>query len=159
MSAFPSAASSPVAFGHHREGAVGEHEVANLETARLYLAAIEESTSGGAESKADEFFAPNVEQIEYPNRLMPNGATRDLAELKAAAERGRKVLKGQRYEVRAAYAMRDTVILEVLWAGMLAIGVGNLAPGDEMRAHFAVFLEFREGRIVRQRNYDCFDPF
>ena len=23
----------------------------------------------------------------------------------------------------------------------------------------AVFLEFREGRIHRQRNYDCFEPF
>jgi hypothetical protein len=25
-----------------------------------------------------------------------------------------------------------------------------------MKAFFAVFLEFREGKIIRQRNYDCF---
>jgi len=25
-----------------------------------------------------------------------------------------------------------------------------------MKAFFAVFMEFREGKIVRQRNYDCF---
>jgi ketosteroid isomerase-like protein len=25
----------------------------------------------------------------------------------------------------------------------------------EMKAFFAVFLEFREGKIIRQRNYDC----
>jgi hypothetical protein len=24
---------------------------------------------------------------------------------------------------------------------------------------FAVFLEFRDGRIARQRNYDCFEPW
>jgi hypothetical protein len=26
-------------------------------------------------------------------------------------------------------------------------------------ARFAVFMDFRDGRIVRQRNYDCFDPW
>ena len=26
-------------------------------------------------------------------------------------------------------------------------------------ARFAIFLDFRDGRIVRQRNYDCFDPW
>jgi ketosteroid isomerase-like protein len=28
-----------------------------------------------------------------------------------------------------------------------------------MRAHIAAFLEFRDGRIVAQRNYDCYEPF
>jgi hypothetical protein len=28
-----------------------------------------------------------------------------------------------------------------------------------LRAHFALFLEFRDGRIVRQRNYDCFEAW
>jgi ketosteroid isomerase-like protein len=43
--------------------------------------------------------------------------------------------------------------------GTVARGFGALQPGDTMRAHFAVFLEIRGGRIVSQRNYDCFDPF
>jgi len=130
----------------------------NLELARRYLAAIEQSTGPDA-AGADSFFAADVEQIEYPNRFTPNGATRNLAGLQAAAERGRRVLRSQRYEVRSAYAVGDTVILEVLWVGVLAVSVGTLTAGHEMRAHFAVFLEFREGKIVRQRNYDCFEPF
>jgi len=28
-----------------------------------------------------------------------------------------------------------------------------------MTAHFDVFLTFRNGRICRQHNYDCFEPF
>ena len=76
--------------------------------------------------------------------------------MREAAARGRSVLRGQRYEVKSAYADGDTVILEVLWAGTLAVPVGTLAAGDEMHAHFAVFLEFRNGRIIRQRNYDCY---
>jgi ketosteroid isomerase-like protein len=37
--------------------------------------------------------------------------------------------------------------------------LGSLAAGDTMRARFGVFLTFRDGRILRQHNYDCFDPF
>jgi hypothetical protein len=40
----------------------------------------------------------------------------------------------------------------------LAIPIGSLTPGCEMRAHFAVILEIENERIRRQRNYDCFEP-
>jgi ketosteroid isomerase-like protein len=136
-------------------------ETANLELARRYLSAIEASTDptrAGGEQAAD-FFHPDVLQEEFPNRFVPTGAKRDLAALKEAGARGRAVLQGQRYEVRAAYALADTVILEVLWVGKLALQIGALTAGQEMRAHFAVFLEFRDGLIYRQRNYDCFEPF
>ena len=161
MNAFITAEMAPVAFGHHHNPSIATREIANLETARQFLAAIERSTSNraGEGPSPDEFLDPDVEQIEFPNRLVPHGATRGLSAMKDAGERGRKVLRAQRYEVRAAYAVKETVILEVLWEGTLAVPVGALAPGDEMRAHFAVFMEFRNGRIVRQRNYDCFEPF
>lgn len=76
-----------------------------------------------------------------------------------AAARGGRVLRSQRYEVLTAIADGDEVALEVLWVGILAVAIGSLAEGDEMRAHFGVFLTFRDGLIARQRNYDCFDPF
>ena len=53
----------------------------------------------------------------------------------------------------------ETVVLEVLWTGTMAIAVAGLPAGGEMRARFAVFLEYRDGQIARQRNYDCFDPW
>ena len=148
-----SASKAPSAFGVHLAPRDPARESANLELARRYLAAIE------ADTGVDAFFAADVEQIEYPNRFVPAGARRDLAELRAAAERGRTVLRQQRYQVEAAYASDDTVILEVLWVGVLAVTVGSLSAGQEMRAHFAVFLEIRDGTIVKQRNYDCFEPF
>ena len=157
----PSATLAPAAFGVDVAARNPDRERNNLEMARRYLAAIEASTEATStnESRADSFFAADVVQEEYPNRFVPTGARRDLAGLRAAAERGRAVLSEQRYHVRAAYAVSDTVILEVLWVGILAIPVGTLAAGQEMRAHFAVFLEFRDGKIVHQRNYDCFEPF
>ena len=129
---------------------------ANIETARRYLAAIE---SGAAGNALAAFFDPEIVQEEFPNRLVPNGAERGLEDILAAAERGKAVLSGQSYEITDTVEAGETVALEVIWRGTLAVPVGALSPGDEMRARFAVFLEFRDGRILRQRNYDCFDPF
>ena len=114
--------------------------------------------------KADElgglrFFADDVIQVEFPNRLLPNGATRDLAGLRAAAESGRKVVTSQRFEVLNAIASGDQVAVEAIWTGTLAVPLGSIPAGGQMRARFAIFLTYRDGKIVRQHNYDCFDPW
>ena len=128
----------------------------NLDTARRYLDAIERGVDAAALA---EFFAPDVLQEEFPNRLVPTGARRDLDGLLAAAERGKQVVSAQRFEVRNAVAAGDRVALEVRWTGTLAVAIGTLPAGGTMRAHFAVFLDFRDGKIAAQRNYDCFDPW
>ncbi|HEY0016455.1 MAG TPA: nuclear transport factor 2 family protein [Longimicrobium sp.] len=131
-------------------------EEQNLETARAYLAAIE----GGATGEALAcWFTEDVVQEEFPNRLVPNGARRGLAELLEGAERGQKVMQAQRYEVLSAMAGGERVALEVQWTGTVAIPLGSLPAGGQMRARFGVFLDFRDGRIAAQRNYDCFDPW
>lgn len=149
-----SATDAPEAFGSALTGQAR----ANLETTRQYLAAVESDTGDRAHNPL-EFFADDVVQVEYPNQFVPKGAERDLRQIIEAGERGRKVLRAQRYEVRTAMAQDDRVALEVLWVGTLAVTIGALEAGSEMRAHFGVFLTFRDGRIVRQHNYDCFDPF
>lgn len=131
-------------------------ENANLETARRYLVAIED---GVPFEVLAEFFSPDVIQEEFPNQLVPNGAWRDLAALREAGERGKKAVSAQRYEVRNALASGDSVALEVTWTATLKIPFGSIPAGGTMRAHFGVFLDFRGGKIVAQRNYDCFDPF
>ena len=128
----------------------------SLEIVKKYLAAIEEGATGDALAA---FYAPEVVQEEFPNRLVPNGARRDLAALLEAAERGQKVLRAQRYEILNAIENGNTVVLEVRWTGTLAVPVSSIPVGGDMRARFAVFIELRDGKIVRQRNYDCFEPF
>jgi len=34
-----------------------------------------------------------------------------------------------------------------------------MSAGGNMRARFAMFLEFRDSKVVRQRTYDCFEPW
>ena len=126
-----------------------------LQLAREYLESIgHDDPLGGL-----RFFADDVVQVEFPNRLLPNGATRDLAALRDAAERGRKVMTAQHFEVLNAIASGDQVAVEALWIGTLSVPLGNIPAGGQMRARFAIFLTYRDGKIVRQHNYDCFDPF
>ncbi len=124
--------------------------------AKTYLAALEAGATGDALAA---FFTDDVVQEEFPNRLVPAGARRDLAALLDGAVRGQKVMRAQRFELLAAVENGDTVALEVQWTGTVAVALGSLPAGGQMRARFAVFLEFRGDKIARQRNYDCFDAW
>jgi ketosteroid isomerase-like protein len=127
-----------------------------LELTRRYFAALDAGATGEVLSA---FYTPEVVQEEFPNRLVPHGARRDLAAILDAAERGQKVMAAQRYEILQAVADGNRVAVEFLWAGTLAVPLGTLPIGAEMRGRFAVFMEFRDGLIVAQRNYDCFEPW
>jgi ketosteroid isomerase-like protein len=128
----------------------------NLALVRRYLEALERGMTVAA---VGDFFTPDVVQEEFPNRLIPQGARREMADLKAAAERGAKVMSSQRFTLLRAIASGDQVACEVQWSGTLAVPFGTLPAGGEMRARFAIFLDIRNGKIAGQRNYDCFDPW
>lgn len=131
-------------------------EQAPLDLVRAYLAAIE---SGEAAKRMREFFTEDILQIELPNRLNPNGQQSDLASMLQRSEMGKKVLTHQHYEIISAIAQGNRAAIEALWTGTLAVPFGALSAGSEMKAHFAMFFEFREGKIALQRNYDCFEPW
>jgi hypothetical protein len=59
-------------------------EEKNLEVARRYLEGVGQGNPEGNLA----FFADDVVQHEFPNRLVPQGATRDLAALREAAATG-----------------------------------------------------------------------
>ena len=127
-----------------------------LVLAKEYLSAIERGATG---DELAAFFRPDVVQVEFPNRLLPHGATRDLAAILDGALRGQQVVRDQRFQVVNGIVAGRRVALEVTWSATLALTIGTLPAGGEMRARFAVFLEYRDGRIARQHNYDCFDPW
>ena len=130
--------------------------MSNEALAREYLAALEKGEAG---EQLRRFFTADFEQIEYPNALNPKGQRSDLAHALERSEKGKHVLRSQRLDVRRVVPAGDSVALEVEWTGVLAIDIASPKSGQEMRANFAVFLDFRGGRIARQRNYDCFQPF
>jgi ketosteroid isomerase-like protein len=126
------------------------------ELTRQYFAALERGATGDALAA---LYDPDVIQEEFPNRLMPGGARRDLAGILAAADSGQKVITGHRYELLSVIVDGDWAAVEFVWSGTLVVPVGPLAAGAVMRGRFASFLQFRDGRVVAQRSYDCFDPW
>lgn len=128
----------------------------NEAIARAYLRALERNDVEAVASVLD----PHVRHSEFPNRLTPAGAESDKDGMLAGMRRGASVVREQRFEVLNVLAQGDSLALEVNWSAVLAIPLGQTLPaGSTIRARFAVFLEFVDGRIVRQRNYDCFDPW
>lgn len=127
-----------------------------MQIATAYLAAIER---GAPFEEMARFSTPDCVQEEFPNRFVPKGARRTLADLEAAAARGAKAVENQRYEVVNSLVHDNQVALEVQWSAQVLKPFASLKAGDTMRARFAVFLRFRDRRIERQHNYDCFDPF
>ncbi|HUQ98769.1 MAG TPA: nuclear transport factor 2 family protein [Gemmatimonadaceae bacterium] len=128
----------------------------NLAIARRYLEALENGAEG---AELAEFFSRDVIQEEFPNRLSPIGAHRNLEAILEAARKGKQTLRAQKFEILNSIVDGDRVALEVFWSGYLAIPVDSLPADSEMRAHFSMWLEFKDGRIFRQHNYDCFDPW
>lgn len=106
-----------------------------------------------------KFYHEDVEQIEFPNTLTKNKTIRNLEELKIASESGKKVLQKEEYEIVNSYSFDNIVIIEAIWTGTLAIPLGNIPIGGQMKAYFAQFYEFKDGKIIKQRNYECFEPF
>ena len=110
-----------------------------------------------AATKSLSFFAPEAVVEIFPSRFFPNGSGDDLAGIRAAADRGNKGMIRQKYEIKNELSSGDTVALEIVWTGTLAAPFQSKPAGAEMRAHFAAFLEFKDGKIFEQRNYDCYD--
>jgi ketosteroid isomerase-like protein len=127
----------------------------NLEKVTRYLRSIEI----GDFAPIADLFAPDAVMEQLPNRIYPNGIKADVAKMSEAFEKGRKLLSSQTYEIKNVVADGDTLSVEVVWTGTLAIAFGSLAVGSQMRAHSAMFFQFKDGKIVSQRNYDCFEPW
>jgi ketosteroid isomerase-like protein len=125
-----------------------------LDITRDYLQALSEGATG---DRLASFYTSDVVQEEFPNRLVPKGAKRGLEDLLLGAERGRELMASQRFELLNAVVQGDRVAVEVQWTGNLRTKVAGLPEGS-MSARFGVFLEFRDGKIAHQNNYDCFSP-
>lgn len=126
----------------------------NLDLTRAFLRSFEtrDGTTAG-------YYADDVVQREHPNRVSRDGATRTAAQLRAALSREPRVTRDERYEVHHAIEHGDTVAVEATWSAVLNVPFDALAAGSTMRAHIGMFLTWRDGKIVSQRNYDCFEPF
>lgn len=129
--------------------------VTNLEKVQRYLKSIE----AGDYAYISGLFSPDAVVEQFPNRIYPNGIKSGPAGMAEAFEKGRKLLLSQTYEIKNSVVDGDRLSIEVLWTGTLAMPLSSLAAGSQMRAYSAMFFQFKDGKIISQRNYDCFEPW
>ena len=98
--------------------------------ARAYVAAVE---GGAVGEDLAAFYHPDVIQHELPNRLIPAGAKRELADILEGAERGSKLMERQIYDIHTVTEVGDRVILEYTWTGYPRTPVGGIRAGEAMR--------------------------
>lgn len=124
--------------------------------ARAYIAAVE---GGAVGDDLARFYHADAVQDEYPNRVNPMGARRGLDDILSAAAAGQRTLSRQMFDVHTLTEAGDRVVFEATWTGWLAQPAGMRKSGDQIVARMAQVIEYEDGLIIRQRTYDCFEPF
>ena len=101
---------------------------------------------------------PAFRLVEHPNVVAPTGRMRDRAVALAARGHARRLLSSNRFDVREHIVAGERVVTCVGWTGVLAIDAGAWPAGTEMRAECCMVFTVRDGRILRQETYDCYEP-
>lgn len=130
-------------------------EARNMEVVRTYLGAVERLDVEAAAACLD----PVIEQVERPNRLYKDGQVRGFEQVMRDLPRAAQVLQRQSYDVATVFASGEQVVVEARWEGIVNVPLGRLMPGDAMVAHIAMIFTVKDGKIVRQVNYDCYEDF
>ncbi len=121
----------------------------NFEAARRYLQAL---SSEAQTLSIDSHLHSDAVGEEFPNRTFPAGATRDRDEILRAWSNRREMWDGQRFELLGATGDGSQVAMEVRWTAR-ARRTEHFEAGQTVGADLALFLSFRDQRIVRQRSY------
>jgi ketosteroid isomerase-like protein len=97
-------------------------------------------------------------QTEFPNLISPKGQRSDF---KVSLERlgmGRQLLANQSIEITNQSESGEQIFVEAIWSGTMAVEMGPLKKNQVVKAFLCMAFEFKDGKIFRQRNYDCYEP-
>jgi hypothetical protein len=122
---------------------------------RDLLTAIED---GAPAETIATYWHPQAEQVELPSLMRPAGHRRGLAEMLEGYRSGSGLLVRQSYDVENVVDDGERLAVQLRWTATTAVAAGHLPAGTELVAHVAVFYEFRDGLVLRQSSYDCYEP-
>jgi len=121
---------------------------------RLYTAI----SAGATGDELAAYFHPDAQQIEYPSLMRPHGHRRGLAEMREGAEIGAKMISDQHYEVHTVIEDGDGLAVQFTWTATVATDLGAIRAGTPLVSHVAAFYVFRDGLVLEQSSYDCYEP-
>lgn len=129
----------------------------NMKTAIAFVHLVEQHVTDT--DAYTDVLHPDVEFIEYPNLITKNGQVRNKENALKGIALGKAILSSQRYDYLDWHETPDCVVIEILWKAVMAIDAGHLKQGQELQAHICMIVCFKDGKIISQRNYDCYQPF
>ena len=121
---------------------------------RMYAAI----SAGATGDELATYFHPEAQQIEYPSLMRPHGHRRGLAEMREGAEIGAKMISDQHYEVHTVVEDGDRLAVQFTWTATVATDLGAIRAGTPLVSHVAAFYIFRDGLVLEQSSYDCYEP-
>ena len=104
------------------------------------------------------FLHAEITWQEMPNRFAPAGRTSGYNEILATWKKGREFLPRQKYIVRRLIVSGETAVLEFSWQGVTSKPLAGLPAGTELSGQIASILQFRDGKLISQTDYPCYDP-
>lgn len=127
-----------------------------LEIVKKYFNLLEEFST---EIEAfQEVLHDKFRQKEYPNALNKKGQESDFNQIIQRLESGKSMLSQQIYKIENVHESGpDTLIVESIWTGTFRNDIGAFKAGQNLKAFFCIICDFENGKIVSQRNYDCFE--
>lgn len=128
-----------------------------LEAVKRFFELIEQFSD--SETDFRHILHPDIEQTEYPNLLTPGVVVSNFEVLMQRMPNGKKLLKEQNYDIQRTHEAGDALITEVIWTAEVGADAGPFKAGQSLKAYFCCVFEFKDGKIYRQRNYDCFERF
>ena len=126
------------------------------EVVRAYLDAL--FADPPDETRIARLLDDDVEIIEHPNAIARSGNRRDRAGALEGVRAGRAMMAWQSLEDVRYLTADETVVVRAVWRGALAQAVGGMPAQGRITADVAMFFQLRNGRILRQENYDCYQP-
>ncbi|PJZ56622.1 nuclear transport factor 2 family protein [Leptospira barantonii] len=109
--------------------------------------------------KFETILHPEIEQTEYPNALTKAVTVSDFEKLMLRMPAGKNLLKKQSFRVTGYIEKENTAIVEADWEAIVKSDLGPFKADQFLKAYFCMIFEFKENKIFRQKNYDCFEPF
>jgi ketosteroid isomerase-like protein len=124
---------------------------------RRYYGVVADLSSGVDDLQP--LLAPEVRVTEHPNAISPNGGVRDRESTIAGFVAGKNLLREQSFDVHEVVVAGDRAAVRLTWRGVVGVDAGRLSAGQELVAEIASFLTVRDGQVVSQETFDCYQPF
>lgn len=133
-------------------------EVPDVESiVRRYYDVVADLSSGGDDLQP--LLGPSFRVTEHPNPISPTGAVRDRDATIQGFLAGKNLLREQSFDVHEIVVAGDRAAARLTWRGVVDIDAGPLSAGQELVAEIASFLTVRDGHVVEQETFDCYQPF